>query len=239
MPFPNSPFSKLPSIHDLIKHPQVQGVVDRINQTTLAGRAASFLEEMQSYLRRRTEQVPSIHMIAERFARHLLGNGDMSAPVINATGVVLGDELLIPPIADVAIQEIARLAGEYHLAVAQRSSSLPQQNVNELGKSCGAEQVEQLLFQCTGAESAWVASSTAGARRLIQMSLGDTCEVIWAGHAGVVDSASFGLAGILPIAKRLGQQDQLVLVEGAGNLEDLELGLSRFTSAASAGCAPL
>ena len=86
----DSPLSKLPSIGELLKHPRLQGVVDRINQTTLANRASRFLEETQSFLRRRAEQVPSIHELAERFARHLLGEQRTGSAVINATGVVLG-----------------------------------------------------------------------------------------------------------------------------------------------------
>jgi seryl-tRNA(Sec) selenium transferase len=210
MPLLNSPLSKLPSIHELIKHPQVQAVMDRINQTTLAGRAACYLEEMQSYLRQRTEQVPSIHQIAERFARHLLGNGNTGAPVINATGVVLGAELVVPPLAEVAIQEIVHLADEYHLAPA------PDQGAETQAAIGWAEQVEQLLRENTGAESAWVASCTASAQWLIQQALGDKCDVQFAGPAGLVDPATFGLTSITPISDRLPREGQVVLFEGAG-----------------------
>jgi seryl-tRNA(Sec) selenium transferase len=213
MPLLNSPLSKLPSIHELIKHPQVQAVMDRINQTTLAGRAACYLEEMQSYLRQRTEQVPSIHQIAERFARHLLGNGNTGAPVINATGVVLGAELIVPPLAEVAIQEIVHLADEYHLAPASGQDSETQ---IAIGWTEQVEQVEQLLRESTGAESAWVASCTASAQWLIQQALGDKCDVQLAGPAGIVDPATFGLTSITPISDRLPREGQVVLFEGAG-----------------------
>jgi hypothetical protein len=212
MPKPNSPRSKLPSIQELIRHPKVQAVVDRINQTTLTKRASHYLEEMQSYLRRRTEQVPSFHQIAERFARHLLGEGDTGAPVINATGVVLGAELVEGPLAEVAVQEIVRLAGEYHFAPRQSLAGK-----RPSGESW-AEQVDKLLQGCTGAESAWVASCTVSAQWLIQMALGDTCEVLLAGPAGIVDPATFGLAPIAPISARLAKEDRIVLVEGAGML---------------------
>jgi seryl-tRNA(Sec) selenium transferase len=213
MPLLNSPLSKLPSIHELIKHPQVQAVMDRINQTTLAGRAACYLEEMQSYLRQRTEQVPSIHQIAERFARHLLGNGNTGAPVINATGVVLGTDFVVPPLAEVAIQEIVHLADEYHLAPASGQDSETQ---IAIGWTEQVEQVEQLLRESTGAESAWVASCTASAQWLIQQALGDKCDVQLAGPAGLVDPATFGLTSIAPISDRLPRKGQVVLFEGAG-----------------------
>ena len=212
MPKSNSPLSKLPSIHELIRHPQVQAVVDRINHSTLTGRASRFLEELQSHLRRRAEQTPSIQQIAERFARHLLGHGDTGAPVMNATGVVVGMKFVVPPLADVAVQEIVRLAGEYHL--------IPRHNLAGQAHAGAqwAEQVDQLLQECTGAESAWVASCTASAQLLIQMALGDTCEVLLAGLAGLVDPATFGLAGIAPISARMAGEDRIVLVEGAGML---------------------
>jgi seryl-tRNA(Sec) selenium transferase len=219
MPKPNSPLSKLPSIHELIRHPQVQSVVDRINQTTLAGRASHFLEELQSYLRQRAEQIPDIQQIAERFARHLLGKGDTGASVINATGVVLGAELIVGPLAEVAVQEIVRLAGEYHLAPRLRLAGSTGGLADSTQVGMGwAEQVDQLLQECTGAESAWVASSTASAHWLIQLALGDTCEVLLAGPAGIVDPATFGLAGIAPISARLAGENRIVLVEGAGML---------------------
>ena len=79
---PDSPLSKLPSISDLMKHPRVQGVVERINQTTLAHRTSGFLDEMQTYFRQRAGNVPSLSVpslsvpslgeLAERFAHYLL-----------------------------------------------------------------------------------------------------------------------------------------------------------------------
>jgi seryl-tRNA(Sec) selenium transferase len=168
------------------------------------------LEEMQSYLRQRTEQVPSIHQIAERFARHLLGNGNTGAPVINATGVVLGTDFVVPPLAELAIQEIVHLADEYHLAPATGQDSETQITIG------WTEQVEQLLRESTGAESAWVASCTASAQWLIQQVLGDKCEVQLAGPAGIVDPATFGLTSITPISERLPREGQVVLFEGAG-----------------------
>ncbi len=227
MPKPNSPLSKLPSIHELIRHPQVQTVVNRINHSTLAERAAQFLEELQSYLRRRAEQTPNIQQIAERFARHLLGHGDTGALVMNATGVVIGAEFVVPPLAEAAVQEIVRLASEYHLAPSQYQvwpNGAEQNGIGQNGAGSAqvgmewAKQLDQLLQECTGAESAWVASSTASAQLLIQMALGDTCEVLLAGPAGLVDSATLGLAGIAPISTRLAGENRIVLVEGTGML---------------------
>ena len=41
---------KLPSLGELLKHPTVQRVVERVNQTTVAQRSAGFLEELRSNL---------------------------------------------------------------------------------------------------------------------------------------------------------------------------------------------
>src|SRR5688572_12738157 len=107
---------QLPSIGELLEHPRVKGVVARINGSTLAHRAAGFLEELKSSLTERAGRVemPSVTQMAERLARRLLGEPLSSGPVINATGIVVGDPDLTPPLADAAVHAMTQLAGEYH-----------------------------------------------------------------------------------------------------------------------------
>ncbi|MCH7751811.1 MAG: hypothetical protein IH898_06610 [Planctomycetes bacterium] len=192
---------KLPSLGELLKHPTVQSVVERVNQTTVAQRAAGFLEELRTNLHKRTQRgvVPSIHQLAERLARRLLGGRQLSYPVINATGVVWGRQWPALPLAESAVHELLQLASEYHDA----DDSL-------------RENVVELLRHQTGAESAWIAHSFSGAVRLALEHVGGSVDV--ARHAGLVDPAEFGLTQVETIAERLKAGADVVVVDGAGLL---------------------
>ena len=138
---------QLPSIGELLEHPRVKGVVARINRSTLAQRAAGFLDEWRSALVKQAGRVelPSVSDLAERLARRLLGEPSGEGAVINATGVVIGDPRLAPPLADTAVQAMMQAASEYH----GRESPL-------------APAVERLLCGLTGAEAAVVVHSYEG-----------------------------------------------------------------------------
>ncbi len=189
---------KLPSLGELLKHPTVERVVKRVNQTTVAQRAAGFLEELRTNLRQ-PDVAPSIHHLAERLARRLLGSSQADYPVINATGVVWGDRWPAAPLAEAALDEVLQLAGEYH----------------EVDDSLRAPVVESLCA-LTGAESAWMAHSFAGAMRLAQEHAGGTVDA--ARHAGLLNPAQWGLAPVATIAERLQGGADIVLFDGGGLL---------------------
>lgn len=195
------PFPKLPSIGELLKHPTVEKIVQQVNQTTIAQRATGFLEELQSSFQGRGGRgvVPSIHQLAERLARRLLGAEEIGSPVINATGVVLGDRWPTPPLAEAAIHEMLQFVSEYHETDDDFS-----------------EQVEARLVEMTGAEAAWVVS-----RFSVAVNLAEACEgavVDAMGYVGLVDPAEYGLSHVDTIGDRLASETDLVLVEGAGLL---------------------
>ena len=198
---PDPLLPKLPSLGELLNHPTVQSVVQRVNQTTVAQRSAGFLEELRGNLQQRTKRgvVPSIQQLAERLARRLLGGRRLSYPVINATGVVWGQRWPALPLAESAVHEMLQIASEYRDA----DDSL-------------SENVAELLRHQTGAESAWVAHSFIGAVRLALEHIGGSVDV--AQHAGLVDPAEFGLSPVATIAERLKAGADVVVVDGAGLL---------------------
>jgi L-seryl-tRNA selenium transferase len=204
----NSPLSKLPSISELIQHPQVQTVVERVNQTMVARRATGFLEELRQQLKRRSGVVPAMSELAERFARHLLGAEPIGVPVIHATGIALGTQGLVPPLADSALQTMLRTAGEYHDA-----------------RHALANQVDQLLHELAGAEGTWVAANPAAAHHLAQMVFTDESEVVDASPAGLVNPSRFGLAGIATIDEHLKQAKGPLLVGASGMLGGPDCGI--------------
>lgn len=130
---------QLPSINELLEHPRVKGVVDRINRSTVAQRAGSFLEELRTTVVERAGkfEVPPMGHLADRLVRRLLGEPTCGGPAINATGVVVGQRDLAPPLADVAVHAMMQQAGEYHA----RGARLRNAAEHDLAQLTGAEAV--------------------------------------------------------------------------------------------------
>jgi seryl-tRNA(Sec) selenium transferase len=194
----SDPLLPLPSLGELLKHPTVERVVKRVNQTTVAQRAAGFLEELRTSLSRR-DVVPSIHHLAERLARRLLGGEEPVFSVINATGVVWGDQWPAAPLAEAALEAMLQLASEYY----------------DAGDSLHQRVVESLCA-LTGAESAWIAHSFAGVERLAREYARGKIDL--ARCAGLIDPAEWGLTPVATIKQRLAAGAEAVVVDGSGLL---------------------
>jgi seryl-tRNA(Sec) selenium transferase len=193
-------FSKLPSLSELLGHPTVAQVVKRVNQTTIAQRAAGFLDELQTNLRQRIDQgnVPSLGQLAERLARRLLGPAQTSLPAVNATGTLLGDRWPALPLAEPAVDEIVRLATEYHA-----------------GGSALADRVSSMLKELTGADAALVVNSFRTACELVRPSSAQFDE---ARLAGLINPQEHNLCPYNTINDRLQSSKDLIVVDGAGLL---------------------
>lgn len=197
---PESPFSKLPSLNELLNHPTVAQVVKRVNQTTIAQRATGFLDELHTNLRQRWEQghVPSLGQLAERFARRLLGPAQSSLPAVNATGVLLGDRWPSLPLAEAAINEIVRLGSDYHASDATLS-----------------ERVQNSLKALTCAEAALVVNSFRTANEMVRSR---SMHVDVARFSGLIDPATYGHDAYPTLASRIENGADLVIADGAGLL---------------------
>ncbi len=197
---PESPFSKLPSLSELLGHPTVAQVVKRVNQTTIAQRAAGFLEELQANLRQRIDQgnVPSLGQLAERLARRLLGPAQTSLPAVNATGTIIGDCWPALPLAEPAVDEIVRLATEYHS-----------------GGTVLRERVAATLKELTGAEAVLVVNSFHTACELAESAnqVFDKSRL-----AGLINPQEYNLGGYATINERLQSGTELIVLDGAGLL---------------------
>lgn len=231
---PKSPLPKLPSIGELLSHPRVHGLVERVNQSTIATRAAEFFDEIRSGLAERADgkDAPTLTDLAERFARRMLGEASAAGPWINATGLLLGNAATAAPLAEPALHAMLRLGGEFHPLEPLR------------------EQAEALLCQLTGAESSCVVVSFEAARQLLleadgekipisprgaddgedqQIQLpaaGEPLQVIDAARwAGLASPADLGLAPVETIADRLTAGAAAVVCEGDGLLGGPRSGL--------------
>ncbi len=139
---------QLPSLGELLDHPRVKGLVERVNRSTLAQRAGGFLEEIRVSIAERAGrmEIPSVAQLAERLARRLLGEAHSAGPAINATGLVFGDPGLAPPLAEAALHAMVQWGGEYH----RRDPDL-------------VRATERSVSALTGGEACHAASSLAGA----------------------------------------------------------------------------
>jgi L-seryl-tRNA(Ser) seleniumtransferase len=128
---------QLPSVGELLEHPRVKGMVQRINRSTVAQRATGFLDELRSTVVERAGkfEVPPMGQLADRLVRRLLGDPVSGGPAVNATGVVVGHAELAPPLADVAVQAMMQQASEYH----DRGSRLRDAVERDLSHLAGAE----------------------------------------------------------------------------------------------------
>lgn len=157
---------QLPSVGELLEHPRVKGIVERINQSTVAQRATGFLDELRVSLADRVgrPELPSMGHLAERLVRRLLGDAAGISPVINATGVVVGSGEAAPPVSDASAHAMLQQAGEYHD-----------------GGERWRRKIEQELCHATGAEAALVLNSLDAALSVALAGVASSREVVLAG----------------------------------------------------------
>ena len=194
----DSPFSKLPSLSELLAHPTVQQVVERVHQTTIAQRATGFLEDLQATWKEQGGGLPSVGELAERLAHRLLGRSQHATPVINATGVLCSRRWQAP-LAEAAVHEMLRFASDYQQPAAVLEN-----------------QVAASLVKLTGAEAAWVASSFEAAVSMAKQC--NNATIVSCPLMGLLDPEEFGLQHVDTIADRLQAGADLVVVDGAGLL---------------------
>ena len=145
-----SKLPKLPSTKELLGHPRVKSVIERLSQSTVASRAADFYDDLRKTVSEKTNnfELPSLPHLAEQFAQRLLGDPNQSQSVINATGVVLGGEFA-NPLPEQAVHEMLATAGEFR-PVSPKTQ----------------DRVAKQLKRLTGAEGSLVTSSFEAALHL-------------------------------------------------------------------------
>ena len=167
-----NPLRNLPSVHELLDSPAVRSLLDRISHNAAVSTVRTVLDEVrhefQTAVADRT--LPSAGDLAERIARRIVeGAPDALRPVINATGVLLGDSLGRAPLADEAIAEMAAVTRDYANVELDLNAGRPSRR---------HAAIEGLLHELTGAEAALVVGNNAGATMLTLASLAAGREVI-------------------------------------------------------------
>lgn len=166
-----NPFSKLPSVSELLESPTLKSLVDHIHPSTLMSTARRVLDEVAAEAQHAAAErsLPSVGELVERISRHVIyGDADKKtlAPVINATGCFFHPTLGPPPLATAAVEAIQASSHAYLVEVDKLSSkkistcNWAEANNHTERPSCSArrllEQIEQTLHRMTGAEAAWI-----------------------------------------------------------------------------------
>lgn len=153
----NSWIPRLPAVGEVLAHPTLRLLMDRIGPATIATRARSILSDVQRELQDSwTERrVPDVSELAERVVRQVLAGAPQGPrPAINATGTLFRDDLGPVPLAEEAVLATAAAAADYAW---QRAAAGP------LGPGDPTAGAAALVAELTGAEAAAVTASHAGA----------------------------------------------------------------------------
>jgi L-seryl-tRNA(Ser) seleniumtransferase len=157
--------NRIPSVSELLEKPPIRALVNRWNQSAVAGSVRNYLEQLRGDLQRRAAELPSIRELAERAAQYVVSQQQKSLGVtINATGIVCGPPWSSVPLADAAMERIVTLAREFAAAPSEAGTSTAES--------------EALLCRITGAQAAAVAHSYSTALWMTLSALAADREVL-------------------------------------------------------------
>jgi len=162
----------IPSVNELIEHPQLRALRDKVSHSVVVSKVRALLEEVREEARQATADIrlPNVAELAERIARRVKQSDEPRLrPVINATGILLHTGLGRAPLAEEAVAEMTAVARDYaSLEIDLRSGERSQRG----------DAVEGLLRELTGAEAAVVVNNNAGATVLTLAALCAGKEVV-------------------------------------------------------------
>jgi L-seryl-tRNA(Ser) seleniumtransferase len=167
----SSPLRNLPTVGELLESPPLKSLVNRVSRNVVVTKVGQFLDQLRGQVQGATGvNVPSPTELADRIARWIAaGERPGIAPVINATGILLHDELGGPPLADEAIRAILELTGGY----ASVDFDLAAGHAVDRNQACS-----RLLARLTGAEAAAIVNTSVAARLVGLAALAAGREVI-------------------------------------------------------------
>ncbi len=159
-------------MHELLESPPLKAIVDRFSRGMVVSTVAAMLDEVRREVQNAATEMtlPSVTDLAERIVRRLADDESTRLrPVINATGILLHEQLGPAPLADEAIAEMLVVARGYTNQNLDLASGRTARRLAE---------VESLLRELTGAERALVVHSKAAALMLVSAALAAGRELI-------------------------------------------------------------
>lgn len=169
---PSNPLRNLPSVHELLERPVIKSLLNRISRSTAISTIGAVLDEVRREVQTAAADhaMPSVGDLAERIVERIATKQTASPqPVINATGMILRDDLGRAPLADEAVAEIAAVAGGSMNLELDLTTGMPKKREAE---------TEQLLCELTGAEASCFANNNAAALVLTLAALAEGREVV-------------------------------------------------------------
>lgn len=165
-------FRNLPSVNQLLEHPQLQKMIETANHSVVVEGVRTFLDDVREQIKSASDEVhvPTANELAEKIASWLKSAETSNLrPVINGTGIILHTGLGRAPLAKSALHAICDISENYasvelDLKTGQRGQRM--------------QAVQRLLQQLTGAESALVVNNNAAATVLTLSTLSANREVI-------------------------------------------------------------
>ena len=147
----------LPAIHQVLSHPKMAALQDRIDRAYLVEEVRSRIETHRQALRDGYD-VPSMEMIVQEVEERAAGwLQPKLKPVINLTGTLVHTNLGRAPLSDSAIKAVMGASSAVNLEY-------------DLGKGSRSDRddlVEEMLCRLTGAEAATVVNNNAAAVYLV------------------------------------------------------------------------
>jgi L-seryl-tRNA(Ser) seleniumtransferase len=182
---------KIPTVGELLDSPPLKHLSDTVSRNFVVTGVRKFLDNMREEVRAKTGELhlPTPSELAQRIASWIMSaEGPALRPVINATGILLPEDLGRAPLAREALDEIATMAGGY------ASVELDLATGERVPRSAT---VEALLRDATGAEAALVVNNNAAATLVTLAALAAGREVIVARGEIVEIGGSYRLPEIM------------------------------------------
>ena len=168
----NPLFRGIPSVHELIELPALQGLIDKVSHHVVVRNVRSFLSTFREELVARADDIPlpNASELAERIAKWIAHEQTIRLrPVINATGILLHTGLGRAPLAASAIQAMNAVARDYSALEVDPETGDRSQRLHD---------AERLLQDLTGAEAALVTNNCAGATLITLAAMAAAREVV-------------------------------------------------------------
>lgn len=167
-----NPLRSLPSVNELLEHPQLKKLKDSVSHNAVVGGVRTFLDNLRGEIRSATSEVhlPSSAELADRIARWIRQEDqEVLRPVVNATGILLHTGLGRAPLAQEAVRAMSGVASGYSSLEIDLQSGDRSQRVRA---------VQGLLCEMTGGEAAAVVNNNAAATLLTLTTVAEGKEVI-------------------------------------------------------------
>lgn len=161
----------IPSVSRLLESPTLRSLIDRVGHHAVVGGVRQKIEEIRERVQQASETyVPVLNELADEIAESIRRETQPSLrPTINATGILLHTGLGRAPLANVAIEAMRSVAGDYASVELDLASGKRSKRVVA---------VEGLLQELCNAEAACVVNNNAGATMLALAAVAGGREVI-------------------------------------------------------------